>query len=53
MIKGHCNLSLVISDVGPVVAVIDAALVHHDGVKTVLEPAQVLYGVVHLSYFLE
>ena len=39
MIEGHCNLSLVISDVGPVVAVIDAALVHHDGVKTVLEPA--------------
>ena len=35
MIKGHCNLSLVISDVGPVVAVIDAALVHHDGVQRV------------------
>ena len=46
-------LSLVIPDVCPVVAGIDAALVNHDCVKTKLKTSQLLDGVVHLFDGLE
>ena len=41
-------ISLVISDVGPVVPGVDAAFVDHDCVEAVLQLTQLLLPVVHL-----